>query len=152
MDDESYFTLRHSGVSCNVGYYTDGKKSIPENVKFSGKQKFPSRIMVCWTISRKVLVLRVLGPNTMNNVRYKNVLQKNLVPFLHKNYEDMSEFVFWPDLATFHYHKDVVGFCKDNNITMMAKDLNPPNCPQVRPIERFWAHLKSKVYDRNWTN
>ena len=25
MDNESYFTLRHSGVSCNVGYYKDEK-------------------------------------------------------------------------------------------------------------------------------
>ena len=33
---------------------------------------------------------------------------------------------------------------------MIRKDLNLPNSPQVRPIERFWAHLKSKVFDRNW--
>ena len=60
------------------------KKSIPENVKFSGKQKFPSRIMVWCAISPKGLVLRVLGLNTMNNVRYKNVYKKTLSHFSAK--------------------------------------------------------------------
>ena len=82
MNDESYFTLRHGGVSCNVGYYTDGKKSIPENVKFYGKQKFPSRIMVWCAISPKGLVLRVLGPNTMCGT--KTFYKKTLFHFFTK--------------------------------------------------------------------
>lgn len=28
----------------------------------------------------------------------------------------------------------------------MAKERNPPNVPQVRPIETFWAHFKSRIF------
>jgi len=27
---------------------------------------------------------------------------------------------------------------------------NPPNVPQARPIENFWANLDLKVYDKGW--
>jgi transposase len=33
----------------------------------------------------------------------------------------------------------------------VPKDLNPPNVPQLRSIERFWANLKRKVYENGWT-
>ena len=33
----------------------------------------------------------------------------------------------------------------------MPKNLNPPNVPQMRPIEIFWAILKRKVYSDDWT-
>ena len=29
-------------------------------------------------------------------------------------------------------------------------DDNPPNVPQARPIENFWANLYLKVYDKDW--
>jgi hypothetical protein len=28
---------------------------------------------------------------------------------------------------------------------------NPPNAPQIRPIENYWAMLKMKVYEGNWS-
>ena len=28
---------------------------------------------------------------------------------------------------------------------------NPPNAPQIPPIEKFWGMLKMKVYEGNWT-
>ncbi len=27
---------------------------------------------------------------------------------------------------------------------------NPPNAPQLRPIEHFWSFLKQKVYENDW--
>ena len=36
-------------------------------------------------------------------------------------------------------------------ITVLPKDPNPPNAPQIRPIELFWAHLKAKVYCDGWS-
>jgi hypothetical protein len=29
---------------------------------------------------------------------------------------------------------------------------NPPNVPQIRPIEKFWANLKKKVYQKAQNN
>ena len=28
---------------------------------------------------------------------------------------------------------------------------NPPNAPQIRPIEQYWGILKQKVYQNNWS-
>ena len=35
-------------------------------------------------------------------------------------------------------------------LPFVSKDQNPPNAPQIRPIERFWALLKNLVYEGNW--
>ena len=40
---------------------------------------------------------------------------------------------------------------KDQGLPFVAKDQNPPNAPQIRPIEAFWAILKMKVYEGNWS-
>jgi hypothetical protein len=37
------------------------------------------------------------------------------------------------------------------NIKTVSKNLDPPNVPQVRPLENFWAILKRKVYSDGWT-
>ena len=39
---------------------------------------------------------------------------------------------------------------KDHGLCFVTKDQNPPNAPQIRPIERFWANLKTLVYEGNW--
>ena len=31
---------------------------------------------------------------------------------------------------------------KQNQVAIVAKDINPPNCPQLRPIEKYWAIVK----------
>ena len=35
-------------------------------------------------------------------------------------------------------------------IEYVAKEDNPPNVPQARPIENFWACLCQKVYEDGW--
>jgi transposase len=35
-------------------------------------------------------------------------------------------------------------------IKYVSKEENPPNVPQIRPIENFWANLKRKVYSINY--
>jgi len=151
MDDESYFTLTGAGMPGNVGYYCDGKKTVAESVKFYGKRKFPQRVLVWCAISpRGISSIVILKNVTMNNVRYREILQKNLLPFIKAKYCNGRKFVFWPDLATCHYHRNVLEFFKINKIAYIEKTSNPPNCPEIRPIEKFWAHLKNKVYENNW--
>ena len=36
-------------------------------------------------------------------------------------------------------------------IAYVEKSENPPNAPQIRPVENYWAMLKMKVYEGNWT-
>ena len=51
MDDESYFTLTGSGMPGNSGFYTADKSSVPPNIQYYGKKKFPERVMVWCAIS-----------------------------------------------------------------------------------------------------
>ena len=38
-----------------------------------------------------------------------------------------------------------------SGIYTVPKNLNPPNAPQIRPIEMYWGALKQRVYAKNWT-
>ena len=40
---------------------------------------------------------------------------------------------------------------KDQGLPFVSKDQNPPNDPQICPIERFWAILKFLVYEGHWS-
>ena len=42
-------------------------------------------------------------------------------------------------------------FLHNNGIAFVEKFENPPNAPQIRPIENYWGILKMKVYEGNWT-
>ena len=42
-------------------------------------------------------------------------------------------------------------FLKKNGIAFVEKDENPPNAPQIRPIENYWGILKMRVYEGNWS-
>lgn len=35
-------------------------------------------------------------------------------------------------------------------INSLPKDKNPPNVPNLRPIENFWSYVKQKVYAQGW--
>ena len=36
-------------------------------------------------------------------------------------------------------------------IPFVAKEENPPNAPQIRPIENWWGILKQEVYRGDWS-
>lgn len=52
---------------------------------------------------------------------------------------------FWPDLASCHYSKKTTEWYKLNSIDFVARDSNPPNCPELRPVERYWALCKREL-------
>ena len=54
------------------------------------------------------------------------------------------------DLATPHYAKSTLAVFNKLCIPFVSKDENPPNFPQCRPIENFWAQLKGLVYEKGW--
>ena len=49
-----------------------------------------------------------------------------------------------------HYSNATQEVYKTLNIKFVPKNSNPPNVPQLRPIEHFWALLKERVYSRGW--
>ncbi|XP_055585209.1 uncharacterized protein LOC129738055 [Uranotaenia lowii] len=50
--------------------------------------------------------------------------------------------IFWPDLALYHCSKDVLEWYEANGVTSVPKEMNPPNAPELRSIEKYWAIMK----------
>ena len=71
-----------------------------------------------------------------------------LLSFIKKNHSD-GNYIFWPDQAGCHYAEHSLDFLCENLIHHADKVDNPPNLPEVRPIEDFWSILKAKVYENN---
>ena len=64
------------------------------------------------------------------------------MPFLVKH--NVSAF-FWPDLACCHYSKATLEWYKAKKVIFVPREVNPPNCSELRPIERYWALVKRKL-------
>jgi hypothetical protein len=55
-----------------------------------------------------------------------------------------------PDGASAHYRKTTFETFERFNISYIRRENNPPNVPQLRPIEKLSGILKSRVYENNW--
>jgi len=78
----------------------------------------------------------------------KECLKKKLIPFIQQNYPDRN-ILFWPDLATAHYANKCILLLKEEKINFVEKKENPPNVPQARPIEKYWAICKQRYSQRS---
>ena len=153
IDDESYFTLRNSTLAGNDEYYTSDKKPTPSRVSTKNKSKYEPKLLVWIAISPKGVTHAHISPSgqAINGHTYlKNCLKSKLLPFIRAMYP-LDNYIFWPDLASAHYSKTVLEWCDAENVIILPKERNPPNCPKQRAIEDFWAYLKRLVYDKNWT-
>jgi hypothetical protein len=152
MDDEKYYTFSGNNMPENVGYYSKDKSTCPDEVRFSGKEKYPTKILVWIAISAQGISKPLIRPSKSeainSDIYIKECLEKKLLPFIHEHHQDLN-YIFWPDLANAHYSKATVKWM-DQNINYVAKRLNPPNVPQARPIENFWGILSQKVYEGGW--
>lgn len=152
LDDESYFTLNHSRISGNSGYYSSDVSATPSPVKFVTKQKFEAKVLVWIAIGPKGLsrpLIRKSGFSINAQTYLDECIRKRLIPYIHSNYAEGS-YVFWPDQATAHYAKTVLEHLNTENIEFVQKTDNPANVPEVRCIEDFWAYLKQLVYKDGW--
>ncbi|CAF4293957.1 unnamed protein product, partial [Rotaria sordida] len=53
-------------------------------------------------------------------------------------------------LAKAHYTPQVLHTLQEKNIPFVPREKNPPNIPQIRPVEDLWGILKQKVYAQNY--
>lgn len=152
MDDESYFTFGHSQIPGNDRFYTKNKEETPSDVKYFEKKKFEPKLLVWLAISEDGHSEPFFVPSKGNingNIYRKECIERRLIPFLQQHHAD-GDYIFWPDLASSHYAKDTVALLEEENIHFVPKKDNPPNVPQLRPIENFWGILKSQVYNGGW--
>jgi hypothetical protein len=152
LDDESYFTLSHTTQSGNDRFYSSDREKTPNNVKYSEKSKFESKVLVWLAISNRGVSKLFMVPSGLainQHVYLKECIIKRLVPFIKKHHQN-GDYVFWPDLASSHYAKSVTNWMDKKNVKYVPKLINPANLPEARPIEDFWAYLKTLVYQNNW--
>lgn len=144
MDDETYVKFDYKTLP-GAQYYTVKKGlTVPNEEKSIFCEKFGKKILVWQAICQCGLKSTpFFSIGTLNAEIYRNeCLKKRLLPLVRKH---NTPTLFWPDLASCHYATSVRQWYDENDIHYVAKDMNPPNCPEVRPIEKFWALMKSKL-------
>lgn len=152
LDDEKYFTFASHTLSGNDHFYTDDINKTPDNVKFASQEKFEPKVLVWIAISTKGLSaphIRPIGAQAVNSDIYIGNCLPKLKKFIDLHHSN-DNYMFWPDLASCHYSKKTVEWLNGQNIPFVPKEDNPPNVPQARPIENFWALLTRLVYDGGW--
>lgn len=146
MDDESYVLADFKQLPGQEFYVADSRGNVDEEFRTMKQAKFPKKFLIwqaiCSCGERSEFFV---ASGTINSEIYqKECLQKRLLPFLRNH--KVSTF-FWPDLASCHYSKATLEWYKRNQVNFVPREANPPNCPELRPIERYWAMVKRKLKD-----
>ena len=118
LDDESYFTLSHSTINGNDTFYTSNIHITSAEVKYKEVAKYESKLLVWVCISElgvSAPIFRKSGMAVNGNV-YLDIIKRGLVPFIRK-YHSNNNYKFWPNLASSHYAKKVIGLIKNHNFT-----------------------------------
>lgn len=146
MDDETY---QYSDLGQTRGsefYCAEERLGVEDKHKFKELEKFPAKYLIWQAICTCGLkTTPYISKGTMNGDSYlKNCLKKRLLPLikLHK-----TPVLFWPDLASCHFSKSVKEWYENEGLFVVPKECNPPNTPEIRPIERYWAIIKRKLLD-----
>lgn len=141
MDDETYCKADFTQIAGHDFYTARNRQEAPENCKLKKRSKFPKKFLIWQAICSCGLKSRAfITVGTINQEVYQTqCLQKRLLPFLRQH---QTQPLFWPDLATAHYSKNVQEWYRKNNVIVVPKECNPPNCPELRPIEQYWSIIK----------
>lgn len=141
MDDETYVKMDSQTLPGPQFYNAVVGENVSDEVKAIKVDKFGKKVLVwqaicsCGLKSSTFFIFGTIGGDIYRN----ECLKKRLFPLYHQH--DIPP-LFWPDLATAHYAKETLDLMKANNVDFVEKEDNPPNCPQLRPIERYWANVK----------
>lgn len=144
MDDETYVKLDFQTLPGPQYYIKKKDEILPEKETHIGLEKFGEKLLVWQAICScgdrsRIFVTKA----TVNKEIYINeCLKKRLLPFIRSH---NGPTIFWPDLASAHYAKDTINFLNNHNIDFVPKEANPPNVPELRPIERYWALVKAQL-------
>lgn len=144
LDDETYGKADFKQMPGNEHYSEREGRPVDEQYKRKKVDKFAKKYLIWQAIcscgkSSSIYVCK----GTMKSDEYLRECLKKRFLKLYRDHDIPP--VFWPDLATIHYSRAVLEWFKANNIVYVEKEMNPPNCPQLRNIEKYWAKLKRIV-------
>ena len=99
--------------------------------------KFEPKLLVWMAVSQKGISSIYVHRSTIaikQETYLHDCIRKRLLSFINRHHKN-DNVLFWPDLASSHYSKQVQEFLQANNIKFVQRQQNPPNFPQARPIE-----------------
>jgi len=136
IDDEMYCKCAFLKLSGPQYYSTDNKENALHLDKVIKIKKLRKKALIWQAICGCGMKSRSYITNgTMNSNIYKEeCLKKRLLPFIRTH---DGPPLFWPDFITSQYILDIITFIEGEGISFIPKEVNPPNVPQLRPIERF---------------
>lgn len=144
MDDETYVKMDFKQIPGQKFYVSKKRASVPSKFKYVQLYKFAKKVMIWQAIcSCGLKSSPFLTTSTMTSEVYmQECLKKRLLPLIRKHNRSVK---FWPDLASCYYSKIVLQWYKQNKVDVIPKTMNPPNCPEFRPIERYWSIVKRNL-------
>ena len=151
LDDETYFPLT-GDLSCNRQYYTTDSFTASSEVKYKTKVKFKPKLLVLIAVSQKGVSSTYVHHSAIpvkKKIYLNECIRKQLLPFI-KYHHKGDNTLFWRDLASLHYSKQIQDFLMAYQINFVQRQQNPPNVPQARPIETVSSLLEQKVYEGAW--
>lgn len=144
LDDETYVKLDFKQIPGKNYYVSKFRGNVDNKFKYVLVDKYAKKLMIWQAVcscGRKSDFF--ITNKTMDGKLYiQECLTRRLKPLItsHK-----GSVLFWPDLARIHYSKDVLNWYHANNVQYVPVESNPPNCPELRPIEKFWGIMKAKL-------
>lgn len=144
LDDETYVKVDQNQVPGQKFYVANKRLNVPDKYKFIKLDKYGKKLMIWQAICSCGLKSRafVTSSTLTSDVYIQECLEKRLLPFIKKHNVPT---IFWPDLASCHYSRKTMEWYRQNSIEVITKEMNPPNTPELRPIERYWAIVK-RIY------
>jgi hypothetical protein len=147
MDDETYVKYDFRQLPGNKYYVSHIRGRVNPRYKYILQEKFAKKVMIwqvicsCGRYSKAYVIKK-----TMKADNYiSECLTKAVLPLIRSHTNGELKPIFWPDKAACHYAKKTVAWMNDKNIDFVPKNMNPTNCPELRPIERLWAIVKGKL-------
>ena len=138
MDEKTYIKCEFKQLLGPKLYTSFVRGRVSNKLKYKSLDKFGKKLLMWQAICSCGLRSRAfVTSSTLNSDVYiKECLQARLLPFYRSH--DVPCW-FWPDFASCHYSKKTLEWYNSRDIKFIPKSLNPPNCPQFRPIEKFWG-------------
>lgn len=146
FSDESYFSL--SGISNRQNTRHWGPER--SDVDAIEKKLFDQKLMVWIGYSKKVRIPVVVVNGTMNEERYREMMNVHVIPHL-RSHRLQSRTYFQQDGATPHTSNANIAFLQEKFggrlISNRTPQPWPANSPDLSPLDFWlWSYLKDKVY------